>query len=627
MVRDWTPFQNSARKDGLILRHWRREGEAPPVAAGLPVTPADSNAASEMDADDKDASGIQDSIAAKWNVKIARPTYSDEEYDVHLKNEGWSKEETDYLVDLAVDFDLRWIVVADRYDYKPSARQSPSAHTMDVDGSPQPAVPRTMEDLKARYYTVAAKCMSLRTPLSSMNPSEFDTYEKMTKFDPKRETVRKQYTDKLLLRTQQEANDEERLLKELQRIVLDQEKLFEDRKALYDRLEAPRAINTAAAQASTTIYQSSQGLHQLMQSMMQTQRLKASEQREKRRSALGIDTENANHQAMVDSRGHRASLGSASALSDKRQSHSAPQRSSLPHVDRAKFGVHYPQERLVSGVQFRHERVIKASQAKSAVQTSRITDALAELNIPPRLVMPTSKVVAEYERMVEGVKTLVEVRKMREKVEGEIRIFSAQKNMTYGDGTFSEVNGDASKAELQEELADEDDTQDQPKEEEQADSDEEMEDSQVNNDEAEHQQDTVAAPLRNGHTVEAGEEGDSGEDDDGEGDVEDEGEEGDKDRDADEDEEEEEEDEDEDAEGSDVSQEAAEADADVEEDNADDASQGAEEDRPSSADDEDEEEDAVAEDDTGLAGARSVRKRSASVVSILSSKSSKRQRK
>ena len=116
---------NSARKDGLILRHWRREGEVSSNASGLPVTPADSNAASEMDTDDRGTSTIEDSRAAKWNVKIARPQYSAEEYETHLKNSDWSKEETDYLMVLATDFDLRWVVIGDRYDYKPSA---PSIH-------------------------------------------------------------------------------------------------------------------------------------------------------------------------------------------------------------------------------------------------------------------------------------------------------------------------------------------------------------------------------------------------------------------------------------------------------------------------------------------------------------------
>lgn len=439
---------NSARKDGLVLRHWKREGDAAPNVAGLPVTPADSNAASEMDTDDRPAANIEDSRAAKWNVRIDRPRYSAEEYDTHLKNADWSKEETDYLVDLAIEFDLRWVVIIDRYDFRPQPKSEPSEDAMAIDTPTPHPKPRTMEDLKSRYYAVAAKCMALRTPLSSMNPTEFEEHEKMTKFDPRKETVRKQYVEKLFLRTPEEAHEEELLLKELSRIVLNQEKLYEDRRALYDRLEAPRAINPAAAHASTTVYQSSQGLQQLMQTMMQSQRLRDAEKREKRRSALGVDTETANSHSSsaADLRtgggggggGGRSSMGSASAGGggghEKRQPHPTPQHRHFNQAERVRFGISYPQERLTSGVQFRHERVVKASQAKSAVQTTRINDALAELGIPSRLLMPTNRVVTEYERLVEGVKQLVEIRKMREKVDGEIKIWEAQRRLANGDG-------------------------------------------------------------------------------------------------------------------------------------------------------------------------------------------------
>lgn len=550
---------NSARKDGLILHHWRREGEASLTPAGLPVTPADSNAASEMDTDDKTASGLQDSMAAKWNVKIERPRYSDEEYDTYFKSDQWTREETDYLVNMAIDLDLRWPVIGDRYAWEPSVvPHDADPNSMEVDGPAPAAPPRSTEDLKARYYTVASKCLELRTPLSSMNPTEFETHERMSKYDPERETNRKRYAERLLLRTQEETNEEERLLKELQRIVNDQEKLLEDRKALYDRLEAPRPINSVAAQASTTIYQSSQGLNQLMQSMMQTQRLRASEQREKRRSAaLGIDTENANSHGVGDGRGQRSSHGSAFPGQEKRQSHPTPQHRQLTHAERTKFGVSYPQERLISGVLFRHERVVKASQAKSAVQTSRIGDALGELGIPPRLVMPTARVVAEYERLVENVKTLVEVRKMREKVDGEIRVFEAQKAVLNGDGAASQVNGiaeadhstDQAEAEAQEETK---------REAEAADSDEEMKDADAPNEEEDGADDAVT-PANSRPRMDDDSQGEEDGDADGEAD----GEVEDEEHETENDENDEEED-DEDQEGSDGSEEVEEEDGEGE---------------------------------------------------------------
>ena len=620
---------------------------------GIPVTPADSNAASEMDTDDKGIPIIEDSRAAKWNLKIDRPKYSDDEYENHLKDGNWSKEETDYLMDLATDYDLRWVIIGDRYDYKPpQPPQDGSSEAMAIDQSSPHSKSRTIEDLKARYYAVAARCMTFRTPLSSMNPSEFETHEKMIKFDSKRETMRKQYAEKLFLRTPEEAHEEELLLKELSRIVINQEKLYQERKALYERLEAPRSMNSAAAHASTTVYQSSQGLHQLMQNMMQSQRLRESERREKRRSALGIDTENANSQNNADNRGPRSSLGSASATHEKRQPHPTPQHRPLSHAERIRFGVSYPQERLTSGVQFRHERVLKASQAKSTVQTTRINDALAELGIPPRLLMPTNKVVTEYERLVEGVKTLVEVRKLREKVDGEIKVWEAQKNLANGDGAGDQHDGEAAKTEDAEAEADEDEHQDEPKQEEKSDSDDENDKSRVNDEDDEDEEDEEggkiaaeeAGPNADGDAEdededEDGEDGDNNdaevenEDQDEEGALDDEGSDetqGPEQKDDDDsDDDEGEEDEEEQEEAKVVKEEKNHEDRDENED--ENGSPSSDADQADSRDNIADEEDAADDEDDGAASARvqssSIRKRSASVISAVSNKSSKRQRK
>ena len=416
--RPWeeTAFGNSARKDGLILRHWRRKGDVSNAAA-LPVTPADSNAASEMEQDEKAATTLPDSHWAKFNVKIDRPQYTNEQYETHLKNDDWSKEETDYLVDLAIDFDLRWIVIADRYEYQPKQQPKENEDSMAV--TPQ-AKPRTQEDMKARYYDVAAKTMVLHNPLSSMSSSEFDAHEKMTKYDPDQEKRRKKFAEQLMSRTDEEKYEEEMLLKELSRIVLNQEKLFSERKALYDRLGAPPGPPQTH---STAMYQSSQGLTQLMQSLLAQNKSKELEKKEKRRSAMGPDGDYPGGPSGQD-RSQRHSMGGGL---DKRYSFGQGGPRQLSAREEQKYGVSHPNERLTGGVQFRHERITKAGQAKSGVQTSRISAALTELRIPQRLTMPTAKVVTEYEKLIESIKTLLEVRKLSEKLDGEIKVWQAQK--------------------------------------------------------------------------------------------------------------------------------------------------------------------------------------------------------
>ena len=389
--RPWeeTPFGNSARKDGLILRHWRRKGDVSNATA-LPVTPADSNAASEMEQDEKAAPTLSDSHWAKFNVKIDRPQYTDEQYETHLENDDWSKEETDYLVDLATDFDLRWIVIADRYEYQPKEQPKENEDSMAV--TPQ-AKPRTQEDMKARYYDVAAKTMVLHNPLSSMSSSEFDAHEKMTKYHPNQEKKRKMYAEQLMNRTDEEKYEEEMLLKELSRIVLNQEKLYNERKALYERLGAPPGPPQTH---STAMYQSSQGLTQLMQNLIAQNKNKELEKKEKRRSAMGAEGDYPGGPSGFD----RSQRHSISGGIDKRYSFGQGGPRQLSAREEQKYGVSHPNERLTGGVQFRHERITKAGQAKSGVQTSRIGAALTELRIPPRLTMPTNKIVKNYEKHI-----------------------------------------------------------------------------------------------------------------------------------------------------------------------------------------------------------------------------------
>ena len=606
--RPWeeTPFGNSARKDGLILRHWRRKGDVSNAAA-LPVTPADSNAASEVEQDEKAATTLPDSHWAKFNVRIDRPQYTNEQYETHLKNDDWSKEETDYLVDLAIDFDLRWIVIADRYEYQP--KQQPKEDEYSMAMTPQ-AKPRTQEDMKARYYDVAAKTMVLHNPLSSMSSSEFDAHEKMTKYDPDKEKRRKKFAEQLMSRTDEEKYEEEMLLKELSRIVLNQEKLFNERKALYDRLGAPPG---PPQNHSTAMYQSSQGLTQLMQSLLAQNKNKELEKKEKRRSAMGADGDFSGGASGLD-RSQRHSMGGGI---DKRYSFGQGGPRQLSAREEQKYGVSHPNERLTGGVQFRHERITKAGQAKSGVQTSRISAALTELKIPQRLTMPTAKVVTEYEKLIESIKTLLEVRKLSEKMDGEIKVWQAQKEQQEAKDRGEEVKEEEPSQVLENDEEEEEDPDskgiDEQAERRRKASAEEDDDEAEDNDEDEEnaeakeegkedsdEEASVKESNRNREEEDAEVEENFARDQD----EEEEGEE----------EEEEDDDDDEDEEMADAAEAQAEAEADHDDDGAN-ANQENEDEGPSSP--------ASA---APTAKSEGLRKRSASVISHLSNKSSKRQR-
>lgn len=119
------PFTNQARTDSLQLVHW---------AKGY-----------------KDANGrVRDAHEgdyqfAKYNKKCPVYRYDEEEWNALIADpaSNWIRAETDYLLDMVEQFDQRFIVIADRWEYP---------------GGP----PRNLEDLKERYYTVARKLLVAR---------------------------------------------------------------------------------------------------------------------------------------------------------------------------------------------------------------------------------------------------------------------------------------------------------------------------------------------------------------------------------------------------------------------------------------------------------------------------------
>ncbi|KAJ3684738.1 hypothetical protein LUZ61_013902 [Rhynchospora tenuis] len=154
----WLPFTSSARTDSLQLYHWVR------VVNGVPPT--------------------GDYAFAKYNKSVDVLKYTDEEYEKHLTDNAWSKEETDQLFELCEKFDLRFIVIADRF---PSDR--------------------TVEELKSRYYSVTRKLLIAR----AASPEDVANHPIVKEqFNAKHETERKCALSAVLSQTkQQECKDSE----------------------------------------------------------------------------------------------------------------------------------------------------------------------------------------------------------------------------------------------------------------------------------------------------------------------------------------------------------------------------------------------------------------------------------
>lgn len=105
---EWAPFTNPARADSAVFHHWRRTTDE-----------------------------SKEYPFAKFNKQLNIPTYTANEYNAHLKSNQvkWSKAQTDHLFDLAIRFDLRFVIMADRWDRANYGT-------------------KTVEDLKERYYEV-----------------------------------------------------------------------------------------------------------------------------------------------------------------------------------------------------------------------------------------------------------------------------------------------------------------------------------------------------------------------------------------------------------------------------------------------------------------------------------------
>ncbi|XP_027352774.1 SWR1-complex protein 4-like isoform X2 [Abrus precatorius] len=163
----WLPFTSSARKDNLQLYHWVR------VVNGIPPTGNYS--------------------FAKYNKSVDVIKYTDEEYDKYLTDPMWTKEETNQLFDLCERFDLRLVIIADRF---PSSR--------------------TVEELKDRYYSVSRAILIVRAPSSgdvAAHPLVKEPY------NVSQEMERKRALSMVLSQTRQQERRDEEVLVEAKRIA------------------------------------------------------------------------------------------------------------------------------------------------------------------------------------------------------------------------------------------------------------------------------------------------------------------------------------------------------------------------------------------------------------------------
>jgi DNA methyltransferase 1-associated protein 1 len=124
---------------------------------------------------------------------------------------------------------------------------------------------------------------------------------------------------------------------------------------------------------------------------------------------------------------HRESIGAEKPTpADKKKGAQQVERRKLTEQEEQVYGVSH-HDRLGSGPTFRTEKVNKLFSHKSGQQQMRITNALNELDVPSRLVMPTASVTAQFEQLLHAVNALVDLRKVSDKLDAEIKIEEAKK--------------------------------------------------------------------------------------------------------------------------------------------------------------------------------------------------------
>ncbi|KAJ8324672.1 hypothetical protein BDV3_004909 [Batrachochytrium dendrobatidis] len=174
----WQPFTHSARLDNFKLYHWSSDPKA------------------------------TDSMFASQSVKASIMTYTDEEYESYLQDPSWTREETDQLFLLCKEFELRFFVIADRFE----------TNTV-----------RTIEDMKDRYYSVSRTLVLVRY---GAQDAQAKLMSAKFGYDKPREVERKRLLAKLLSRTSAQIQEEEIIMLELKRRALNEDRWVKDREAI-----------------------------------------------------------------------------------------------------------------------------------------------------------------------------------------------------------------------------------------------------------------------------------------------------------------------------------------------------------------------------------------------------------
>ncbi|KAG5361588.1 SWR1-complex protein 4 [Yarrowia sp. C11] len=411
----WTPFQNQARDDNLVLSHWVRGGEL--------------------------TQGDQYPFAA-LNTQISFPELSSDDYEaLKLDAPGWTLDETKYLMGLCSEWDLRWPVIHDRWewqsdgdvvmeddkdvkdvkedvkeedvemaDVKEEKEKDEKTEKEKEKTSTASASSRTVEDLKERFYNVVS-AMSKQPDKYSAEGYNLTS----VKFPRDMEIKRKQYLERLLARSPAEIAEEEALILKSRKLELSAAKMLQERQELLKLLDAPQPTSSVAQ------FQTSQGLAHLTSTLNDKSKKGGKPTKE---GSVGPQVPDRGGSVEKTTKKEETKEAKKAAKEDKRAATTiaAAISKKLTTKEETAYGISY-HDKLTPGVYLRSSKV---TTFKPTIQT-KIVAALQDIGIPPKPVMPTAKVCAKFESIQHSMSVLLETKRAADKLETEIRLLRGQK--------------------------------------------------------------------------------------------------------------------------------------------------------------------------------------------------------
>ncbi|POY71414.1 hypothetical protein BMF94_5726 [Rhodotorula taiwanensis] len=336
--------------------------------------------------------GAPDGKFAKFNTSSQPYSYTDAEYDAWLKAPDWSKEDTDQLFALARQLDLRFIVMADRWESSPN---------------------RSVDDLKNRYYSV---CRALAQNRPGPTPTDLAEKEKVDKarqemvssfsFDLNRELERKAYLRSLLSRTPAQIAEEDFLYIESRRIEQNYHNIASERAELLHLLGGREGIGKTASGGQAGAGGGLKGLSQ------------SAKEAEKKKRGPGWEMV-AGVNALPEG---WAGEGSKRRITAAEDAALCIERHPIP------TGI-IPKTSQAPAASVRSSRIAPVKSGLAA----KVAAALAETGISTTLIMPTKGNIGKLDDLQAALTQMLELKRAVDRVQGEIRLQKKKRSHLLGE--------------------------------------------------------------------------------------------------------------------------------------------------------------------------------------------------